>query len=342
MIGPHHRLALYMEGALGEPEGKMGYGLLRYSPHAIVCVVDSRYAGHDQREITGIPRSVPVVASLEEARACGADVLVLAIAPSGGLLPAEWRPAVDEAVERGFSLVNGLHDRLAERYRNLRPGQFVWDIRVEPPGLGVATGRAARLPNRRVLMIGADMAIGKMTAGLEIDACARARGLRTAFVATGQIGIAIRGEGVPLDAIRVDYACGAVERQVLRHAGAELIVVEGQGALNHPGSTSSLPLLRGACPTHLVFCARAGQTHLKRLPDIPIPPLRQLFDLWEQLATTCGLFPAARVAGVALNTAGLSEEEATRISLRLEDELALPVVDPVREGAGRLLDAVLA
>ncbi|MCU0223544.1 MAG: DUF1611 domain-containing protein [Acidobacteria bacterium] len=334
-------LALYMEGSTRQPSGKMGFGVLRYATDPIACVIDSREAGRDAREVTRIPRSAPIVATLAEAEALGAEVLVLGIAPPGGRVPEDWWPVIDEAVARGLSVVNGLHDRLAPRYPRLRPGQEIHDLRVEPDGLTVATGAAARLPNRRVVFVGTDMAVGKMSAALEVLRVARERGVDAAFVATGQIGIAIAGRGVALDAVRLDYACGAIEREVLAHAGAELVLVEGQGSLVHPASAATLPLLRGAMPTHLVLCARAGQAALARIPGVPIPPLRALARSYEDLASTCGTFPGARTAAVALNTFHLEDDrEAAQAVRTIENETGLPCCDPVRHGAGRLLDAL--
>lgn len=343
MLDPARRLAIYMEASTRQPAGKMGFGLLRYSRNPIACVIDSETAGRDARQVTRIPRSAPIVAGVAEAQALGAEVLVLGIAPPGGRIPDAWWAVIDDAVARGLSIVNGLHDRIAPRHPRLRDGQWIWDMRVEPEGLTVATGAAARLPHRRVVFVGSDMAIGKMTAALEVQRAARQRGIDAAFVATGQIGIAIAGRGVALDAVRLDYACGAVEREVLAHSGAELILVEGQGSLVHPASSATLPLLRGAMPTHLVLCHRAGQRTLARIPEIPIPPLAELARLYEDLAASCGSFPRPRTAAIALNTFGLEEDgEAERAVREVEAETGLPCCDPVQHGAGRLLAALLA
>jgi uncharacterized NAD-dependent epimerase/dehydratase family protein len=343
MLDPRRILAIYMERASSDPAGKMGFGLLRYSRNPIACIVDSCAAGRDAAEVTGVPRRCPIVATVAEARGLGADVLVLGIAPPGGRIPADWFAAFDEAVLLGFSLVNGLHDLLAPRYPDLAPGQWVWDIRVEPPGLGIATGASARLAARRVLLVGTDMAIGKMTAALELHAAALARGLRSAFIATGQIGIAIAGRGVPLDAIRLDFACGAIERDVLAAADAEIIFVEGQGSLLHPASSATLPLLRGSMPTHLVLCHRAGQTNLMRVPSIAIPPLDELIELYRDLAAACGAFPRPAVPCVALNTVRLASDVEARVAAdEIERALGLPCDDPVRHGADRLLDTLLS
>jgi uncharacterized NAD-dependent epimerase/dehydratase family protein len=342
MLERSHKLALYMEGALQTMVGKMGFGILRYSANPIVCVIDSEHAGKDAEAVTGIPRSAPVVATVEEAKALGAQVLVLGTAPPGGLIPEEWYPDLDTAVEQGMSLVNGLHDLLNPRYPNLAPGQWIWDIRIEPADIGVATGAARHLGNRRLLMIGTDMAIGKMTAGLEIYRGARERGIHAEFIATGQIGITITGRGIPLDAVRVDYACGAVEREVMRVAEAELVIVEGQGALVHPGSTANLPLTRGTMPTHLVLCHRAGNTHLQKLPDVAIPPLREYITLYEDMASVCGIFPRPRTAGIALNTSHLSDSEAHEAIRSTAQETGVPTTDPVRFGPDALINSLMS
>ncbi|HEY0868427.1 MAG TPA: DUF1611 domain-containing protein [Fimbriimonas sp.] len=342
MLNKDQRVAIFMEGATGDARGKMGFGVIRYSPNPIACVVDSEQAGRDMAEVAGMPKAVPIVATVEEAVRRGAEVLILGIAPTGGLIPSEWYATIDDAVARGLSILNGLHDLLAPRYPNLDPGQWVWDVRVEPEGLQPSSGRAAGLGNLRVLLVGTDMGIGKMTTGLEIFHAARAKGIDAEFVATGQIGITVTGRGVPLDAIRMDFAAGAIEAEVMRAAGAELVLIEGQGSIVHPGSSATLPLIRGAMPTHLVLCHRAGQRHLWRLPEVPIPPLSCVARLYQDIAAACGTYKAPTVAAVALNTFHIeSDDEAARACRLVEDETGLPCLDPVRHGADRLLLRIL-
>jgi uncharacterized NAD-dependent epimerase/dehydratase family protein len=336
-----HKIAIYMEGAFAEKTGKMGLGVLRFSPHTIVCLVDSQNAGRDSAELTRIPHHVPVVASIEDARALGADVLLLGIAPPGGLVPESWFPVLDRAVELGFSIVNGLHDRLAPRYIDMTGDQFVWDIRVEPPGLGVGYAEARNLSSKRVLFIGTDMAVGKMTAGLVMWKEALSRGIKTEFVATGQIGITITGKGVPLDCIRIDFAAGAIEREVMAARDAELVLVEGQGSLVHPGSTSTLPLIRGSQPTHLVLCHRAGMSTLPRLPWVEVPDLNKFVALYQDLAEVCGTYRRPEVVGIALNCGHLETDEEARMACEeIERQTGLPTTDPVRFGATKLLDRI--
>lgn len=344
-ITPQDRLALLMHDYLQSGYGKMGFGLLRYSEAEITAVVDRQNAGGDVQTLTGIPRQAAIVATVAEAATLGAELLVLGVATPGGFLPPDWWAEIKTGLAAGLSLVNGLHAPLAhdpELAPLVQPGRFIWDIRQEPEGLNNGTGAARLLPAKRVVTVGTDMAIGKMTAAIEMDRAARRRGLRSRFLASGQIGICIAGDGVPLDAVRVDFATGAVEALVMRYGhDHDILFIEGQGALLHPASTAWLPLLRGACPTHLILAHRAGQETLARVPWLRIPPLRDVLAVYEAVCSAGGAYPAAKVAGIALNCAGLDDTAARAAITQIAGETGLPVTDPIRFGADPLVDAIL-
>ncbi|MEO1002714.1 MAG: DUF1611 domain-containing protein [Cyanobacteria bacterium J06638_7] len=350
MLKPDQRLVLLQHGGLADLSGKTGLALLRYRSGPIVAVVDPAHAGRPLAQVTGIDRPVPVVASLAQALPFDPQVAVVGLAPSGGQLEPAVRADLAAALRAGLSVACGLHSRIGEDPELAplrRDPAWIWDLRCEPPGLGVGRGRAAQLPCRRLLALGSDMAVGKMSACLELQAAARRRGVPARFVGTGQAGILISGAGVALDAVRVDYAAGAVEAAVLgvgAGLGADgLLLVEGQGSLAHPGSSATLPLLRGSQPTDLLLVHRAGQRHLKGLPQVPIPPLHALIAAAEALAAlgrADDLRP--RVRAVALNTAGLDAAAAAAALAASADHTGLPCSDPVRQGAEGLLEALLA
>ena len=345
IIDSNARLALMMHDNLASGYGKMGHGLLRYSEARIVAVVDRSAVGSTVQAVTGIDRTVPIVATVSEAATLGADTLVLGVATAGGVLPGDWWDEMEAGLEAGMSLVNGLHAPLADHPRlrhALKSGRFIWDVRQEPPGLENGTGAARNLAARRVLTVGTDMAIGKMTTSIELDRAAKRRGLRSIFLASGQVGICIAGEGVALDAVRVDFASGAIEQLVMRHGeNHDILWVEGQGSVLHPASTAWLPLIRGACPTHLILCHRAGQEGITRQPWVKIPPLRDVAALYEAIARGAGALPAARAAGISLITAHLDDRAARRAIAQVSSETGLPATDIVRYGATPLLDAIL-
>src|SRR3954463_6860316 len=269
----------------------------------VVAVWDPNFRGGPGTEVVPYARRpVPIVGSIAEA--ADADTLVIGVAPMGGALTPEWRAALLEAVGLGMSIEAGLHTVLADDPDFA--GANVRDLRAAPAGLTVPTGER---PDVRVIhTVGSDCAIGKMSVTLELDALARARGLKSAFVATGQTGIAISGWGIAVDHVISDFVNGAAWQLVQEGAarGAELLFVEGQGALGHPAySGVTLGLLHGCMPDALILCHRAGSTHNDDYPWLAIPPLPELVTRAEEAAAWVRPAP---VVAVALNTRGVGDD----------------------------------
>jgi uncharacterized NAD-dependent epimerase/dehydratase family protein len=341
----NQRVAILLHEGISGDRGKTGLAILRYSEAPIVVVIDRQAAGKSLPQLTGMKRDVPIVASVAASLEYKPEVLVIGIAPKGGAVPDDYWVDIKNALEAGMSLVNGLHTPLAnipDLNALLKPGQLIWDVRKEPPNLDVAGGLARSLPCRRVLTVGTDMAIGKMSTSLELHWAAKLRGWRSKFLATGQTGVMLEGDGVALDAVRVDFAAGAVEQMVMRYGkNYDILQIEGQGSLLHPGSTATLPLIRGSQPTQLVLVHRAGQTHNRNNPHVPIPPLLEVIRLYETVANAGGAFASVPVVGIALNTAHLDDLEAKAAIAQTIAETGLPCTDVVRYDANVLLDAVM-
>ena len=343
MLKPHQRVALYMEGYIHSDYAKMGLGVIRYLQNPIVGIIDSNHAGRNINQEYTIDRDIPIYKKLDQVIDQGAEVLILGIAPSGGKIPDTWHSVIQDALDSGLSIINGLHDSLGPSFSDhiQNPTQWIWDVRVPQFTPKIASGRAAKLTNKRLLMIGTDMACGKMTAGLEIYRWAQNNKIDTAFVATGQIGITLMGSGIPLDALKVDHACGAVEQMVVNNSERSLVVVEGQGSLLHPGSAATLPLMRGTCPTHMILCHRADKTTLRNPESIKIPDLRDFITLNESLASVAGTYGNPKVVGIALNTVNLPEKEAKKYIINLESEFKIPVTDVLRFGVEKIVKDLL-
>jgi uncharacterized NAD-dependent epimerase/dehydratase family protein len=310
-------------------------------------VIDRQNANGSLAELTGIPlrNQIPIVENAAEALSYGPSTLAIGIAPLGGRLPEAWYPDLIDALQGGLNILNGLHTRLADDPRLqdcIQPGRWIWDIRQEPAGLVSGSGAARLLPCKRVLFVGTDMSIGKMSAAIAFHRCAITRGIRSKFMATGQTGIMLEGDGIPLDAIRVDFASGAVQQEVAACAlHRDVVFIEGQGSLLNPASTATLPLMRGSQPTNIVLCHRAQMHHLRDFRWVRIPPLRDVVAMLESVACAGGALAPVRVGCIVMNTHGLSETEARYEIERIRAETGLPVDDVVRFGAQKLLDSVL-
>jgi uncharacterized NAD-dependent epimerase/dehydratase family protein len=334
------KLLLLAEGASGDPHsGKTMHGLLRYRREEVVAILDSTRAGETED-------GVPVVSDVGGALRLGATTAIVGVAPAGGRFPAAWRDIVRSCIRQGLHVESGLHEFLADDAGLVElAARFeveLRDLRRPPADLSVPTGANLAVPAHIVLTVGSDCAIGKMTVSLELDREAHARGLRSVFVPTGQTGMAIAGWGIAVDAVVADFIAGAAERLVVEgvERGGELLLVEGQGSLVHPAySGVTLGLLHGSAPHAYVLCHRAGATEIDDHPGHPLPSLAELVQLHESIS-----LPArpARVACLAINTHGLDDEAARAAVASAEHESGLPADDPVRFGAGRLLDAILA
>jgi uncharacterized NAD-dependent epimerase/dehydratase family protein len=346
-VSSGERLAVLTEGLFHDSHAKTAHGVIRYGTREVVAVVDSSQAGRTANEVVPFClKPVPIVATLPEAAERGATTLLIGIAPTGGKLDAGWRSLVLEAIELGMNIEAGLHTILgddAEFGRAAeRRGVELRDLRLPPPDLGVPRGPNARRSGVRVVhSVGSDVAIGKKAVTIELDAAARARGLGSVYVPTGQTGIAIAGWGIAVDHVLSDYVAGAAERLVDEGGDrGDLLFVEGQGALFHPAySAVTLGLLHGSSPDVLVLAHRAGATRFEGYPDVPLPPLPELIAAYESV---CRPLRPAKTAAVALNTSHLSEEQAREAIAQAEAETGLVSDDLVRFGAERILDAVLA
>ncbi|MBV8480378.1 MAG: DUF1611 domain-containing protein [Actinobacteria bacterium] len=330
------------EGFSGDPHyGKTARGVLRYRRDDVVAILDSTRAGESED-------GVPVVATVADALPYGPTTALVGVATQGGRFPPAWMDILRECIEAGLDVENGLHVFLAHdaELRGLADahGVELRDLRRPPADLSTATGANLDVPGTIVLTVGSDCAIGKMTVALELDLEARRRGEQSTFVPTGQTGIAIAGWGIAVDAVVADFIAGAAERLVVEGSrrGGDLLWVEGQGSILHPVySGVTLGLYHGSAPHLLVLCHEAGRTEIEGAGGgpHPIPPLAELVDLHERMALTRR---PARVVAVAVNTRALGEDEARAAVAAAELETGLPADDPVRFGAARLVDAVLA
>jgi uncharacterized NAD-dependent epimerase/dehydratase family protein len=339
-VGPR-RILILGEGFSHDPHyGKTMRGIVRYGPDPVVAILDSARAGEEHE-------GIPIVGAVDDALPYEPTVAVVGVATQGGRFPPAWRELLKASIAAGLDVESGLHEFLSEdpELSDLarEHGVTLRDLRKPPEGLSVPTGANLEVDATIVLTVGSDCAIGKKTVAVELDLEARRRGLESVFVPTGQTGIAIAGWGIAVDAVVSDFLAGAAEWLVVEGArrGGKLLFVEGQGSLVHPMySGVTLGLVHGSVPHRFVLCHAAGATEIEGCPGHPIPPLRELVELHERIS-----LPArkASVACIALNTAGIeSDEDARRAIEQVADETGLPTDDPVRFGAERLLDSLLA
>ena len=342
------RLAILAEDAFTWYSAKTATGVIRYGKDQVVAVIDSTHEGKDVSQALDAPLGVgiPVVRDIHEALAYQPDTLMIGIAPAGGALPSSWRWQLLSAIKAGLDIISGLHffiaddEELATAARS--HGVTIWDVRRPPDKTRIATFTPHRSGSHTILTVGSDCAVGKMSTVLEINREASRRGLNSVFVATGQTGMMISGNGLPVDRIIADFVAGMVEEMVIDFANTfDWVFVEGQGALNHPAySPVTLGLIHGSMPDAMIFCHKADKTIVGNYEHCPIPSLTRLVQINEEAASWLRPDRSCKVVGLSLITQGLSDREA-RDAVRLaQDETGLPATDVVRFGADILLEAL--
>lgn len=346
----YHAIAILTDGFSTPFLAKTAISILRYRTSDVAVVLDATEAGRTAQDLFGAGGNIPVVGSIEQYASMGKlheaplptiDALFIGIAPPGGNLPAPWRVIVLDAINRGIDIVSGLHDFLSEdaefQQKARQTGARIIDVRKNRER-ETGKGIAFRDGCLRIHTVGHDCTVGKMVVALEVQREMERRGVDAKFIATGQTGIMISGEGVPVDCVVSDFVNGAVENLVRRHQQHDMLFIEGQGCIAHPSfSAVTLGLLHGCAPDGLIFCYEVGRTMVKGLDGVPLLPHRDLIKAYEANAS---LRHPARVIGIAMNSRHVSDAQADAERAGVAEEFGLPVCDVYRDGAGVLADAV--
>ena len=281
--------------------------------------------------------------TFDEAVAAGAKTLVIGVANRGGVISPAWQAKLIEALEAGLDIASGLHNLLRDEptlvAKAAELGRELFDVRV--PSVDYPIGTGVKRTGKRCLPVGTDCSVGKMYTGLAMEKEMLARKMKATFRPTGQTGILITGDGVPLDAVVADFMAGSVEYLTPDNDADHWDLIEGQGSLYHASySGVTMALIHGGQPDALVLCHEPTRKHMRGLPDYQQPTLEELRDTALILARIVN--PDVKVVGVSVNTQHLGEEEAVAYLAETEARMGIPAVDPFRHGAARLVDALEA
>ena len=346
---PRPRAVVYCEANFGDLDGKTANGLVRHSErYEIAAVLDRRHAGSDAGEVLGDgPNGIPVLSDLAAALALPAGppaVFIFGMAPASGMLSADERLLVLEAIALGMDVVNGLHEFLNDdpefAAAAAATGVTILDVRRPraKKDLRMFSGRIASVTCPRIAVLGTDGAIGKRTTATILTQALNAAGIRAVLVGTGQTGL-IQGAryGVALDAIPCQFCSGEMESTVVEAFEGEhpdVIVIEGQGALSHPAYLTSSFILRGSRPDGVILQHAPARQRLGDFPDVPVPTAASEINLIETFADT-------RVIGLTINHEDMTDDEVSAAIALYEVELGIPATDALTRPTDRLVDMVV-
>ena len=324
---------LILIGDVADPTyAKTGFGIVHWRPDLV--------AGQLRFADCEIDLGVPDM-TIPEAVKSGVKSLVIGVAPIGGVVPDNWWASIEEAAGAGLDIVCGLHFKLSD-FPNVvsaaeASGARLIDVRTPPNKLPVGTG--IKRTGKRVLMVGTDCAIGKKYTALALDKAMRDIGINSTFRATGQTGIMLAGEGIPIDAVVADFIAGAAEAISPGNDENHWDVIEGQGSLFHPGySGVSLGLLHGSQPDAFVLCHDATRTHVSGWEHYALPSITDAIDQHVLLGSRTN--PNIHCAGISINTSKLTAADRKAFLAGIRTETGLPCVDPIIDGCGEIADYI--
>lgn len=318
------------------PDGlaaKMAQGIYDWRPEAVV----------GQLRMEGCQADLGISdLTIAEAVEAGAKTLVIGVVNRGGVISESWKTILVQALEAGMDIASGLHNLLrnetdlveaAEKYQ-----RTLHDVRIPSVNYPIANGK--KRSGKRCLAVGTDCSVGKMYTMLAVDREMKKRGMNSTFRPTGQTGILIEGDGVPLDAVIADFMAGSVEYLTPDNDADHWDLIEGQGSLFHASySGVTMALIHGGQPDALILCHEPTREHMRGLPDYQLPAIEDLRDVALRLAQVVN--PDCKVVAISVNTQHMEEAEAVSYLSGLETSMGLPAVDPFRQGAGRLVDALV-
>ena len=336
----NRKMVILTEGHSNPRTAKTACSVIRYRPDEVVAVLDSAQAGKTTQEVLQVGGELPFIRDLGEAD--HADTLLVGIAPPGGKIPASWRAIVVNALTQGMDVISGLHEFLGDDTEFAKvatqSGAKIWDVRKNDEK-EIAQCKALDESCFRVLTVGNDCGVGKMVTAIEINAELKRQGVDAKFVATGQTGIMVEGDGCPIDCVVADFVSGAAERLVLDRQHHDLLMIEGQGSLAHLAySTVTLGLLHGTAPHAMILGYEVGRHEMTSLNHRQIPALDKILRAFEMMAN---LRHPSQVIGVSMNSRLLTQDEATREKAYIEEQFGLPVCDVFRDGPEILANEVL-
>ena len=336
------RIIILAEKNFGPLTSKMANSAIRYLNEEIVAVIDSAHAGKTVKNVLGFGGDIPVYGILDEAFRHNPNTLLIGISPPGGKFPSAWYPLIINAIQNKLHIISGLHEFLsdiaeftvlAEKYR-----VRIIDLRKNSKPNIMSRGIARKFRSKVILTVGTHGNIGKMTTTIELVKEMQDRGKSADWVATGQIGILIKGKGVPVDSIKGDFISGNVEAAVASADGNyEYVFVEGQGSLQHLGySAAALGLLHGTLPDAMILCHRmdVGVSEF----GVNTDDLKRMVRIHEEMVS---FVKPSKVVGICLNTYNLPEDKSREIIKEIQKDTGLPTTDPIKYGTGNIIDAML-
>lgn len=313
--------------------GKTSHCLIRFTPERIAGILVSTDSistiGEIDKEFADLNIPIYTLSNIDEINP--QHKIIIGIAPVGGKLSEVDAITINVFLERGFTIINTLHTQIGNGKDN------VINFRENKLNNIVATGNICH-KGKRILFVGTDYSIGKMTATVALHNAMKAADYDVDWIPTGQTGKLIKaGQGLVLDSMVIDFMPGNLEACINENR-AEFLLIEGQGSIFHAAfSPTSFGLFHASRPDYLILCDNPtmeyGHMHNK------LPSIEEAILFYEHLGASLGI--PCKVIGVAVNTKDMDVPAYTKLKTNLEQTLKLPCCDVVKENPLQLLGNIL-
>ena len=326
---------------------KTAHGLLRGSKRFhVLAVLDEENKYADAGELLdGNHRNIPILGTVDEAikQFKTIDYLVVGVATVGGILSESLLQIIRQAISNGIGIVNGLHDQLQERkdialLASQNRVELI-DIRKPktPKELHFWSGDIFKVKAPIVAFLAMDCAMGKRTtANLVLEECLQQK-QNAHMIYTGQTGW-MQGHkyGFIFDSTLNDFVSGELEHAITscwKEATPDVIILEGQSSLRNPSGPCGLEFIVSGNATQVVLIHAPKKKYFDNDPLWgEIPSVASEIDIIEKFGAT--------VIAVALNTSGLSKQEALSYKASYQNTLDIPVVLPLEEGVKKIVSEI--
>ncbi|MGR3318119.1 MAG: DUF1611 domain-containing protein [Candidatus Anammoxibacter sp.] len=320
----------YYEGEFDIHSAKCLSSLVRYSRPQITAILS--LAPTASLMNFGKENNIPVISKVDEIPVSTQRLMLATLHNAEDTLPILVN-LIKECIKKRIHVYNGDHLFLKPMFSE--PEQaYVHDLRAAPANLKLFSGNLMeRSDQLRILIVGLDCNIGKMTVSLELERFLSKEGFDAEFIATGQISMMIKGKGIPLDRTIVDFTSGTMEEYLIKHHN-QILVIEGQGSIFAPMySGLTLAQVHGSVPQFMILCVDPSRDHPRYFPQLKLPTIDQAILQYEHLAAH--LISTSRIMGISANTSTMNEGKTLDYISGLEKRHKLPVTDPIRFGCDK-------
>ncbi len=333
-------------GELAGTNAKTAHGLIRGTERFnILGVIDSVSAGKDAGEVLdGIKRNIPVYASLSDfvrQSSSPAKYCIVGLATKGGGIPESLHAELREALQLGYSIINGLHEFVSDipELVELANSKGLEIIDVRKPkkfrDLHFWSGKIKEVKSPKIAVLGTDCALGKRTTSRFLIEAMREAGYKAEMIYTGQTGW-MQGAryGFVFDSTLNDFISGEMEHAIYtcyQEEKPDIMFIEGQSSLRNPSGPAGAEWICSADADAVVLQHNPARKHYKGLEDYPalVAPPEEEIELIR-------IYGAPTVA-VTLNTASMKTEEARQYARELQEKINIPVILPLEDGVESLV-----